>query len=60
MTSESEGSGAMQWTGAVDGTCREIKRSIEVNGMCVRKKRTRVIWDEIERTGMNRNKVKYT
>jgi len=22
MISESEGSGAMQWTGAVDGTCR--------------------------------------
>ena len=40
MTSESEGSGAMQCTGCMDGTCREIKRGNEVNGMCMRKKRT--------------------
>jgi len=24
VTSESEGSGAMQWTGAMDGTCRKM------------------------------------
>jgi hypothetical protein len=39
MTSESEGSGVMQWTGAEDGTCRKMKRGNEFNGMCVRKKR---------------------
>jgi len=40
MTIGSEGSGAMQWTGAMDGTCRKMKRGNEVNGMCMRKNRT--------------------
>ena len=31
MTVESEGSVAMQWTGAMDGTCTKMKRGNEVN-----------------------------
>ena len=40
MTIGSEGSEAMQWTGAMDGTYRKMKRGNEVNGMCMRKNRT--------------------
>jgi hypothetical protein len=36
ITSGSEGSGAMQWTGTVDGKCRKMKIRSEVNGMKLR------------------------
>ena len=61
MTSESEGIGAMQWAGAVDGICRKMKRGSEVNGMCMRKKSTwewyRMKWRELGWIGIRESCV---